>query len=208
MSHSEAEGLKIRKRRATTSRIAASAARLAAEQGLTGTTVDQIAADAEVARATFFRYYQAKENAVADGIAGPWLEVITEAIARQPARLGAMEAIIAAFTELTDALPIHYDQIRELADLTRTSTTLTAWTLRTYHRYEKAIAGLAADRIADLAGDDPRPRMIAAITMGAVRISLDDWIRQGGSLPDLIHRALTSVSVTPSENAAHEVRAD
>ncbi|MFI0445782.1 TetR family transcriptional regulator [Actinomadura sp. 6N118] len=201
MSHSEADGLANRKRRATTARIAASAARLAAAQGLTGTTVDQIAADAEVGRATFFRYYQAKENAVADGIAGPWLEVITATIARQPARMGPMEAIIAAFTELVDALPVHYDQIRELAELTRTSTTLTAWTLRTYHRYERAIAALAAERIPDPAEDDPRPRMIAALTMGAVRIALDDWIRQGGSLSDLIHRNLRSVSIGPPERA-------
>src|SRR5512139_1084426 len=118
MSHSEADGLRNRKRRATTARIAASAARLAAEHGLAGTTVDQIADEAEVARATFFRYYQTKENAVAEGITGPWLTLITDAIARQPARLGAIDAIIAAFAELADGLPIHYEQIRELARLT------------------------------------------------------------------------------------------
>ena len=86
----------------------------------------------------------------------------------------------------------------ELAQLTRTSTTLDAWTLRAYHRYEKAIAGLAASRIPDLTDDDPRPRMIAALTMAGVRISLDDWIHRGGSLPDLIQRALRSIVIGPA----------
>jgi AcrR family transcriptional regulator len=198
MSRSEPDGLKNRKRRATTTRIAASAARLAAERGLAGTTVDEIADDAGVGRATFFRYYQTKENAVADGITGPWLTLITDAIARQPAHLTAIEAIIAAFTELADHLPAHHGRIHELAQLTRTSTTLDAWTLRAYHRYEKAIAGLAASRIPDLTDDDPRPRMIAALTMAGVRISLDDWAHHGGSLPDLIHRALRSIVIGPA----------
>jgi AcrR family transcriptional regulator len=196
MSHSEADGGHNRKRRATTARIAASAARLAAERGLSSTTVDQIADDAQVARATFFRYYQTKENAVADGICGPWLTLITNAIADQPAQLTPMDAIIAAFIELADELPDHYHQIRELARLTRTSTTLDAWTLRTYRRYEAAIADLAARRIPDLVDHDPRPRMIAALTMAAVRIALDDWINHGGSLPDLVHQALRSVTMS------------
>jgi AcrR family transcriptional regulator len=202
MSRSEADGLHHRKRRATTARIAASAARLAAERGIAGTTVDQIADDAQVARATFFRHYQTKENAVAEGITGPWLTMITDAIARQPAHLTAIEAVIAAFAELADHLPAHYHQIRELARLTRTSTTLDAWTLCAYHRYEQAIADLAARRIPDLTDGDPRPRMIAALTMAAVRISLDDWIHHGGSLPDLMHRALRSVTIsTPPPRA-------
>lgn len=196
MSHSEAEGLRNRKRRDTTARIAASAARLAADHGLAGVTVEQIAEDAQVARATFFRYYQTKENAVAEGITCPWLTLITDAIARQPARLTATQAVTAAFTELAEDLTAHHDQLRELAALTRTSTTMAAWTLRAYNRYERAIADSVAGRITDLTGDDPRPHMIAALTMAAVRISLDDWIHHGGSLPDRIHRALRSVTVS------------
>lgn len=195
MSHSEAEGLRLRKRRATSARIAASAAALAAQRGLAGTTADQIAEHAQVARATFFRYYQTKEHAVAEGITGPWLTLITDAIARQPAHLTAIEAIVAAFTDLAGLLPAHYHQIRELAELTRTSTALDAWTRRAYDRYEQAIASLAAARIPGLTTTDPRPRMIAALTMAAVRISLDDWIAHGGSLPDLTHRALRSITI-------------
>jgi AcrR family transcriptional regulator len=195
VSHSEPESLAVRKRRATNARIAASAARLAGRQGVGNTTVDQIAADAEVARATFFRYYETKESAVAEGITGPWLTLVTEVIARQPDHLPAKEAIVAAFDELAERFPAHHDQIRELARLTRSSSTLNAWTAQAYQRYEHAIAELLTPRFHDLAEHDPRPRLLAALTMAAVRVSLDDWIHHGGSLPALIHCALDSISV-------------
>ena len=195
MSRSEPESLAVRKRRATNARIAASAARLAALHGVGGTTVDRIAADAEVARATFFRYYDTKESAVAEGITGPWLTLVTAAIARQPAASGPKEALVAAFGELAAEFPAHAGQIRELARLTRSSATLDAWTAQAYQRYERAIAELLAPRFPGLAERDPRPRLLAALAMAAVRISLDDWIDHGGELPALIRRALDAISV-------------
>ncbi|GAB2812336.1 acyl-CoA-like ligand-binding transcription factor [Lentzea nigeriaca] len=198
MSHSQADGLAVRKRRATHARIAASAARLAGEQGVGNTTVDQIARDAEVARATFFRYFDSKESAVAEGITGSWLTQVTEAIARQPAHLPAKDALVAAFAELADQFPAHAGQIRELAGLTRGSPALDAWTAQTYHRYERAIAELLAPRMSAGTERDPRPHLLAALAMASVRVSLDDWIRHGGDLPALIHRALESISVEPA----------
>ncbi|MGW5743426.1 acyl-CoA-like ligand-binding transcription factor [Amycolatopsis sp. NPDC003861] len=195
MSQSEPEGLAVRKRRATNARIAASAARLAGRHGVTGTTVEHIAADADVARATFFRYYDTKESAVAAGITGPWLTLVTAAIARQPAELSPKQALVVAFAELAAEFPAHEDAIRELARLTRTSATLAAWTAQTYQRYERAIAELLALRFQDAPEGDPRPRMLAALAMAAVRISLDDWVGGEGPLPDLIGRALDAISV-------------
>jgi AcrR family transcriptional regulator len=164
---------------------------------VSNTTVDQIAEDAEVARATFFRYYDTKESAVAEGITGPWLTSVTEAIARQPAHVPAKEALVAAFGELAQQFPAHHDQIRELARLTRSSATLCAWTAQAYQRYENAIADLLVPRFPNLTDHDPRPRLLAALAMAAVRISLDDWTDHGGSLPDLIHRALEPITIDP-----------
>ncbi|MEU3270945.1 TetR family transcriptional regulator [Saccharomonospora sp. NPDC006951] len=197
MSHSEAETLSARKRRATKARIAAAAARLAGEHGLSHTTVDRIAAEAGVARATFFRYYDTKESAVADGVTAPWLTLVTQAIADQPARLPPEDALVAAFAELATRFPAHRDRISELARLNRCSPALNAWTAQTYLRYENAITGQLASRFGELAERDPRPRLLAALAMAAIRISLDDWINHGGSLPELIHTALTAITVEP-----------
>lgn len=189
------ESLSARKRRATRDRISTTAARLVASDGLAETTVEQIASIAEVGRATFFRYFSSKEDAVAEGLTKHWLDSIAEAVARQPTDLSAEEAVLAAFTELGDGFDDISGQVRELAELTRSSPALSAWTLQIYLRYETAIAELVAPRLGDAAPDDPRPRLIGALAMASVRIALDDWLRHGGSLPARVRAALGSLSV-------------
>ena len=188
--------LNIRKRQATRDRIAAAAATLVVADGLAATTVERIAAAAEVGRATFFRYFASKEDAVADGMTRHWLDVITAQLAAQPAELSARDAVIGAFTDLGDGFDVISDQVRELATLTRSSPALSAWTLQIYVGYETAIADLVAPRLADLRTDDARPRLIGALAMASVRIALDDWLQHGGSLPHRVRAALDTLTVS------------
>lgn len=175
--------------------MATAAARLVATNGLVATTVEQIAEAAEVGRATFFRYFSSKEDAVAEGMTRHWLDRITEAIATQPRELSAQGAVVAAFGDLGDGFSEISDQVRELATLTRSSPALSAWTLQIYVRYETAIADLVAPRLAEETASDPRPRLIGALAMASIRIALDDWLQHGGSLPARVHSALTLISV-------------
>ncbi|OBG64691.1 TetR family transcriptional regulator [Mycobacterium sp. E735] len=184
-----------RKRTAMRQRIAGAAAQLVADRGLAGTTVDRIADEADIGRATFFRYFNSKEDAVAEGMTVHWLNRITDALAAQPARLSATDAVVGAFSELAGGFADIEDQIRELAVLTRSSDTLDAWTLHIYVRYELAIADLIAPRLPRLAPQDHRPRLIGALAMAAVRIALDDWLSHGGSLPDRVGRGLAAITV-------------
>ncbi len=184
-----------RKRTAMRQRIAAAAAKLVASRGLAGATVDRIADSADIGRATFFRYFNSKEDAVAEGMNAHWLDRITTALGAQPAGLTATEAVIGAFHELAHGFAEIEDQVRELAMLTRSSETLDAWTLHIYVRYELAIAGLIAPRITDLAPHDPRPRLIGALAMATVRIALDDWLSHGGSLPDRVRQGLAAITI-------------
>jgi AcrR family transcriptional regulator len=184
-----------RKRVATRQRIAASAARLVAETGLAAATVDRIADTAEVGRATFFRYFNTKEDAVAEGMNEQWLGRITVALTAQPADMSATEAVVAAFEDLGRGFADVEDQVRELATLTRSAPALEAWTLHIYLRYEATIAELIAPRMADLTAHDPRPRLLGALAMATVRVALDDWLARGGSLPERVHRGLTSIRV-------------
>ncbi len=187
--------LSVRKRDATRDRIAAAAAELVAANGLAATTVERIAERAQIGRATFFRYFSSKEDAVADGISRQWFGHVTAAVARQPLELSAHEAVIAAFADLGDGFAQIGDQVRELAVLTRSSPALSAWTLQIYLRYESAIAELVAPRLPDAGPDDPRARLIGALAMASIRIALDDWLVHGGSLPDRVRSALSSMAV-------------
>ncbi len=189
------ESLAERKRTATRRRIAAAAAQLVASRGLAGATVDRIADAADISRATFFRYFNSKEDAVAEGVNVLWLNRITAALAIQPDGLTAAEAVVGAFQELARGFDEIEDQIRELATLTRSSETLDAWTLHIYVRYEDAIAKLIAPRIPRLAPQDPRPRLIGALAMATVRIALDDWLAHGGSLPKRVRQGLAAVAI-------------
>jgi AcrR family transcriptional regulator len=191
-------GLRERKRRATHQRIADEAARLARQKGIDGTTIDEIAAAAQVARATFFRYFDAKETAVAEGFSIPWLTLLVDNLEVQPPELPAMAAVIETFMGFAggfdaDVRNLVLQQVR----LLQGSPSLTAWTLALYVRYELAIAEAVKHRFADLTPDDARPRMVGALTMSAIRISLDTWLASGATkdLAELLQDALHSVSV-------------
>ncbi|ADU00029.1 TetR family transcriptional regulator [Mycolicibacterium gilvum] len=189
------ESLTVRRQRATKARIAAAAAQAVAAHGLAGATIEHIAAAAEVGRATFFRYFSAKEDAVVEGMAAHWLDAIADAIAAQPPELAADAAVVAAFQDLGHGFEAVSDQVRELAVMTRSSPVFSAWTLQLYLRYEAAIADLVGIRMADPAPDDPRPRLLGALAMASVRIALDDWLVHGGSLPERVRTALASLHV-------------
>ena len=145
-----------RKRTAMRQRIAAAAAQLVASRGLAGATVDRIADRADIGRATFFRYFSSKEDAVAEGMNAHWLNRITTALAVQPVHLTATEAVVGAFHELARGFAELEDQVRELATLTSSSETLDAWTLHIYVRYESAIAELISPRIPPVGSPGPQ----------------------------------------------------
>jgi AcrR family transcriptional regulator len=193
--------LRERKRRATHARIAEEAARLVTAHGIDGTTVDDIAGAAEIARATFFRYFDAKETAVVEGFSIPWLTLFIDNLLVQPEGLSAMDAVIETFAGFADGFD---HSVRTLvlqqAQMAQSSPSLQAWTLALYVRFELAIAEAVRHRFTDLVPDDARPRLVGALTMSAIRISLDTWLASGGTadLAGLLQRALRAISIQPT----------
>jgi AcrR family transcriptional regulator len=192
-------GLRERKRRATHQRIADEAARLARQKGLDATTIDEIAAAAEVARATFFRYFDAKETAVAEGFSIPWMSLLVENLEVQPPELSAMDAVIETFQGFAGGFDPEVRQlVLQQVRMSQASPALAAWTLALYVRFELAIADAVRHRFTDLVPDDPRPRLVGALTMSAVRISLDTWLESGATkdLAALLQDALRSMALS------------
>lgn len=207
MSHATAvpplPGLRERKRQATHQRIADEAARLVSEQGVSGTTIEEIAAAADIGRSTFFRYFDTKEIAVAEGFTTPWLKLIVDALDAQPAHLAPVDAIISAFSDFAKVLHDDPAPIMRQAQMSQASPGLQAWTLHLFVRCERAISAAVAPRFRDLVEDDPRPDMVGALAMAAIRNSLQRWLDGEGSedLAQLIRDALTCVEITPHRTA-------
>ncbi|MEV4256939.1 TetR family transcriptional regulator [Spirillospora sp. NPDC049652] len=89
--------LRERKKLKTRRAIQQHALRLFQHQGYDGTTVEQIAAAAEISPSTFFRYFPTKEDVVVSDEYDP---VMVEMFRRQPPELSPIEALRRVFREL------------------------------------------------------------------------------------------------------------
>lgn len=191
------QGLRARKRDETRARIAGAAVELVSAHGIPATTVEQIADRAGVGRATFFRYFESKELAIAAGLSDVAVYVFASTLRELPEELGPLEAV----REAHRVLATGFDDLREMyleqAMLSRASAAMSAWTLYLYVDWEIAIADAVRPRFADLAEDDPRPRMVGAMAMAAARLAVDRWVATGGrgDLPELLRLHLASLDV-------------
>lgn len=95
-------GLRDRKKARTRAAIQDHALRLFIEQGYEATTVEQIAAAAEVSQSTFFRYFPTKEDTVSYDRLDP---VMIKSFLEQPKELPPIAAMRASIRETLAALP-------------------------------------------------------------------------------------------------------
>lgn len=99
---SESPGLRERKKRQTRATLIDAAAGLFLAQGYDNTTVDQIAAAADVSPRTFSRYFPTKVSVVA-AITDDLDELIADAMERLPGEMTAYDALLAASLEVLSA---------------------------------------------------------------------------------------------------------
>lgn len=101
-SPAEPSGLRERKKAKTRDAIQRHALRLFHEQGYSATTVDQIAAAAEISSSTFFRYFPTKEATV---LYDPFDPVLIAAALAQPAELSPTAALRATADTIREHVP-------------------------------------------------------------------------------------------------------
>lgn len=90
-------GLRERKKARTRDAIQEAALRLFLEQGYAATTVEQIAAAADVSERTFFRYFATKADTVSYDLVEP---MVAESFVAQPAELSPTAALRAAIGDV------------------------------------------------------------------------------------------------------------
>jgi AcrR family transcriptional regulator len=182
-------GLRERKKAKTRRTIQDVALRLFAEQGYDATTVEQIAAAAEVSPSTFFRYYPTKEDVLIEDDYDPML---VEALVAQPPELSPARAMQAALRMAGEFIPAEEQEV--LLFRARLAMSIPAVRARQLNNMSGMI-DMVAGGLARRAGREaaiPEDRTVAGALIGAMLPALFDWIEHGtaGSLFTIIDASL------------------
>jgi len=165
-----AGGLRERKKAKTRAALREQALRLIRAQGYATTTVEQIAAAAEVSPSTFFRYFPTKEDVV---LYDPYDPLIVAAFRAQPPDLPPITALRRAVGAVFDALPREESAgLRELMALFLAVPELRARILDELLRSVDLAAEMVAERVGRPAGDVA----VRAFAGAVVGIVMAAWI--------------------------------
>jgi AcrR family transcriptional regulator len=176
MASAPLDGLRERKKARTRASIREHALRLFREQGYQATTVEQIAAAAEVSQSTFFRYFPTKEDVV---LRDDFDVRLFEAFERQPPQLAPIPAIRAAVREAVATLTLaEWDDFREASQLSFSIPEIRARALDELALTIQAMAEALAKR-AGRSAEDLAVRTIAGAVFGVFITVTMPWTDLG-----------------------------
>lgn len=173
-------GLRERKKLRTREAIASAALRLFSDQGFRETTVEEVAAAADVSPRTFFRYFATKEDAaLADH--GRRLAAIRDALAAGPSDEPVTAPVRRALLAMVGEVAADPAAGLARARIVSTEPSVLARSLELQAAYEDAIANAVAMRLGVDVDLDPRPRVIAGAALGALRAAMRRWVGSDGA---------------------------
>jgi AcrR family transcriptional regulator len=177
-------GLRERKKARTRASIREHALRLFRENGYQRTTVEQIAAAAEVSPSTFFRYFPTKEDLV---LQDDMDTRMIEAFEQQPPGLGPVAAVRAAAREVFQSYTeADLDVIRETMALTVTVPEVRARALDEFAR-TISVVGEAVAKRAGRPADDLAVRTTAGAIIGVIMSITMPWEGWSADRQDMGH---------------------
>ena len=173
------EGLRERKRRETLQRITDAGMCLFLEKGYEATTLDDIAAAADISRRTFFYYFKSKDDILLSLQSGMG-EMITGALRAETPDKRPLDAVRDAVIKACAHVPA--DEMIAIDRLMRSSDAVQARKQASYIQHEKALFEALRERW-------PAPeretglRLVAMLSIGAIRLSFEALNREGGKRP-------------------------
>lgn len=173
------DGLRGRKQEHTRRTLTEAALRLFEEQGFEATTVEQIAEAVMVSRRTFHRYFGSKDEVVLAHEDEQFALILTALDARPPHE-SALTALRAVFTAPIGGGVKHaFGRNQRIQLLINANPALLAANTHRFLLREEALAVRLAVRAGLDPERDPRPRMLAALALTALRVALQEWIAGG-----------------------------
>src|SRR5689334_9458167 len=177
-------GLRERRKRLTAAELEAAALRLFGERGFDAVTVDDIAAEADVSRRTFFRYFASKEDVL---LADHFVQLarLREAIAARPAGEPVLTALRNALLSMSSDFEDRKEMVILRGRIMRETPSLQARSLVHQKTWEDAMQEMVADRLGVDPVTDLRPGGVASTTLAAMRVAFQTWL-SAGATGDLI----------------------
>jgi AcrR family transcriptional regulator len=170
-----APGLRQRKRQQTRERLTQAAMALFLDRGFEATTLDDIAAAADISRRSFFHYFASKEDVVF-----AWQEESTAALIAAVAARPANESMLAAAENAIYAMvrQLKPGEAIAIARLKRDNPALQARDQVKHEKLERALAEALGNR-AGHKTQKLQARLVAMIATGAMRIAGEFWAAEG-----------------------------
>lgn len=171
-------GLRERRKALTAAELEAAAYRLFGERGFDNVTVDDIAAEADVARRTFFRYFASKEDVL---LADHFVQLarLRAAMAARPEDEPIITALRNSVLSLTSDFEERKEKVVIRARLMRDTPSLQARSLVHQQLWENAMQEMVADRLGVDPVKDLRPGVVAAAALAAMRVAFTIWLTAG-----------------------------
>ena len=184
----EPTGLRERNRRERRRRLEDVALDLFEREGFDRTTIEQIAAEAELAPRTFFSYFATKDDLVLADYSERLERILTE-LDRRPEAEPAWDALRESFAVVAADYEFEQDRIRRRFTIMATNPSVFARSLLLQAGWEQALTERLTTRLGARAYD-PTPRLFAATALAVMRASLQHWLTtpRAPALPELVQR--------------------
>jgi AcrR family transcriptional regulator len=180
----DAVGLRERKKERTRQALADAALELFTTKGFDATTIEEIAAAADVSPRTFFRYFSTKEE-VLFGQDIDHERAFAELIAARPAAEAPLEKLRAVFLAETAGYEEDRERLLRRTRVALGTPSLTATALA--HKRAQEDTVVAALLAASPDADEDEIRLVVAVSFAALRVMAERWLANGGTedLPTL-----------------------
>jgi AcrR family transcriptional regulator len=183
------ESLRDRRKRRTAEAIVAAALELFAERGFERTTIDQIAAAADISRRTFFRYFADKEElffAEDERL----LEVVEATLDAAPPGEPVLELARRATRALAARSTADRRRRLDRERLIAATPALQARRLAKNLRWEQAIAA----RLVERGAGEQEALLVPKLAMACFQTAYERWVRDPGrDLPGLVDESFAAL---------------
>ncbi|WP_426402805.1 TetR/AcrR family transcriptional regulator [Streptomyces sp. R-07] len=177
-------GLRERQRATIRAEVTDVALRLFAKQGFDRTTVDQIAAEAGLSRASLFRHFGTKEDIVLADLDEIGRQV-TDALAARPDEERPWDALRRVFDVMTRMLEAEPERMLSYLRMLQETPSLRARHFEKQMHWQEIMAPEIARRLGTSPGqpDDPRPAALVAAALACADAASAAWVACKGAVP-------------------------